>query len=253
MKLVANELLFYIQNKIHSTAKDVIVETCAKFYSLEEVTASMKLLETELNIRLSKRNKSDDLLSKLLNNLYNRLWTLDDTATQIPRFVAADLSRIPQERENSNSLATIEQILSSIHGLKSIVSNLQNQMVTQEQLKASLSQFSSCSWSAEPSTPNGATSAPVLSIPAPSMENLAPPVSSGDASSAPSTSAVRLSPSAPSLSQLDDRHFANVVKIQENKMPRSSRSKQKTDQSKATKRLSSTLIIGKKVSAGVLS
>ena len=66
-KLLANELLFYIQNKIHSTAKDVIVETCAKFFSLEEVTAAIKLLETEMSMRLSS-HKSDDLLSKLLRS-----------------------------------------------------------------------------------------------------------------------------------------------------------------------------------------
>ena len=64
-KLIANELLFFIQNKIDSSAKDAIVDTVIKFYSLDEINASISLLESTLNICLSKRNKSDDLYSKL--------------------------------------------------------------------------------------------------------------------------------------------------------------------------------------------
>ena len=51
-KLIANELLFFIQNKIHSSAKDAIVDTVIKFYSLDEINASISLLESTLNICL---------------------------------------------------------------------------------------------------------------------------------------------------------------------------------------------------------
>ena len=48
--LSVNELLFYVQNKIHSTPKDAIVETCAKFYSNEEINEAIVNLENALKI-----------------------------------------------------------------------------------------------------------------------------------------------------------------------------------------------------------
>ena len=59
-KLIVNKLLFYIQNKIHVTTKDAIVETCVKFYSLDEITDGISVLESKLKIRLSKRKNADN-------------------------------------------------------------------------------------------------------------------------------------------------------------------------------------------------
>ena len=67
-KLVVNELLFYIQNKIHATPKDAIVESCVKFYTIDEITTAISVFESALKIRLSKRNKSDDLQNNYLNH-----------------------------------------------------------------------------------------------------------------------------------------------------------------------------------------
>ena len=114
-----NELLFYIQNKIHAAAKDVIIDSCVKFYSLDEVMESISLLKAKFNVHFSTRNKSDNLQSKLLNDLYDKIWSLDATGNQLPTFAAIDISRIPRERENTDSLASTEQLLSSIHNLKS--------------------------------------------------------------------------------------------------------------------------------------
>ena len=106
-KDTVNELLFFIKNKIHCTTKDAIVEICVKFYSLEEIQSATSCLESALGIRLSKRHKSDDLQQKLVTYLYDKIWSMDASSTQI-RFLAADLSRIPRENEKSESCATIE-------------------------------------------------------------------------------------------------------------------------------------------------
>ena len=149
---VVSELLFYIQNKIHVAPKETIVETCTNFFSLEEVSNAKSTLEKVLNVRLSARNKSDNFKSKLISDLYEKIWSIDGSATQISCFVAADLSRIPQGNEESSSHATIEQLLASMHGLRKIVSGLQQSMVTRAMLEKTLSCFSNPGSSASSSS-----------------------------------------------------------------------------------------------------
>ena len=134
---MVNELLFFIQNKLKSTSKDAIVNMCVKFYSLEEIKAAIKFLEDVLETRLSGRNK-DNLEQKHVSDLYDKLWSIDGSSTRI-QFLGADLNRVPRETDNSDSLASIDQLLASIHSLKSTVTQLQAKMVTREYLEASLS------------------------------------------------------------------------------------------------------------------
>ena len=136
-KLLINELLFFIQNKLHSTTRDAVVGMCLNFYSLEEVLSTVDFLESSLDIRLSRR-KGDDVQLKLLTDMYEKLFSLDASSTKI-QFLAADLNRIPRENENSESLASTEQLLASISNLKTSVTQLQSKMVTREELKASIS------------------------------------------------------------------------------------------------------------------
>ena len=58
--------------------------------------------------------------------------TADSASTPIPNFVAADLSRIPRVRDNSDSLATTEQILASMHELKTRISLIESSVVTRK-------------------------------------------------------------------------------------------------------------------------
>ena len=102
-----------------------------KIFFSRQITRGISTLESVLNICLPKRNKSNDLHSKLLNDMYNKMWSLDAKSTQIPRFVAADLSQILSERENSESLVSIEQLLATVHNLRYTVDDLQDNMVTQ--------------------------------------------------------------------------------------------------------------------------
>ena len=114
---IVNELLFFVQNKIHAMTKDAIVDMCVQFFSLEEIQLVVSCLESALNIRLSKRHKSVDIQQKLFTDLYDKIWSLNASSTQIC-FLAADLSRVPRERDNTESLASTEQLLASIHHLR---------------------------------------------------------------------------------------------------------------------------------------
>ena len=262
--VIVNELLFFIQNKIHATTKDTIVETCVKFYSLDEITGAISVLESSLKIRLSKRNKSDDLHSKLLNDLYEKIWTMDAANTQIPKFAALDLSRIPREKENSESLVSNEQLLATVHSLKTAVSFLRE---THEQLDSSLA---TCANLFHPSASSATSVAPPLSYAASAaIASAASRTSSTHASaslplaSAPDLSLARylptappapLSPSAPHTLDnspaisLSKKQQKEVVERQREKMPRSQRPAGKQPASRGK-----SLVIGKKVNAGVVS
>ena len=268
-KLVVNELLFYVQNKIHVAPRDVIIETCQKFFSLDEVSAAITQLEKVLNVRLSRRNKSDDLKNKLLNDLYEKIWNLDASSTQISCFVAADLSRVPRENESSGSHASFEQLLASIHGLKSIVSGLQRTMVTKEMLETSLASMKDSSPSASPvsatmtttttittenempslpltpSAPDESMTLPLLpSAPPLSQALLLPPSSEP---SAPPLTHANVASAPPSVAtSLNRKKRDDIIRGQRSKMPEA--------RNKSAKRGSNApIVIGKKVSAGLVS
>ena len=260
-KLIVNELLFYIQNKIHAATKDAIVETCVKFYSMDEITTGIALLESELNIRLSKRNKSDDLQSKLLNDIYDKIWSMDASGTQIPRFVALDLSRIPRENPNSDSLASTEQLLASIHSLKSTVKFLRDNMVTRDMLEHSLDlRVASSSASAASLPPSTSSQSPTpISSSTTSASSAPPPTAAPHQPSAPP---LPLSPSAPHISgispagasilhPLSKKQYTEVVQKQHSKMPRPTGPSGKSSGARGGR--NSSVVIGKKVNAGVVS
>ena len=252
---LVNELLFYIQNKNHATTKDAIIEACVKFYSLDEIMDAISLLESALKIRLSKRNKSDDLAFKLLNDLYKKIWFTDAANTQIPRFAALDLSRIPRERENSDSLVSMEQLLASVHSLKSSVTFLRENMITRELLDESLSTLlppvADASAAAKASAASHLLAAPPASTAPPSsLALLAPVQSPSSAPILPSAPQAPLSPSAPDAAanlpsvSLNKKQLSEVVEKQRGKMPRHQRPAGKSSAPRGNS--SQSIVIGKK-------
>ena len=128
-----------------SASKDAVVERCVQFFSLDKINAAIDKFEKSLSQRLSKRNKSDNLQVQLVTDLYDKMWLLDSNSTPLPTFVAADFSRVPQDKKevgnNNDSLASTEQLLASILSLKSIVRDLQSKMVTSRLLTLHLPNF----------------------------------------------------------------------------------------------------------------
>ena len=164
-----------------SASKDAVVERCVQFFSLDKINAAIDKFEKSLSQRLSKRNKSDNLQVQLVTDLYDKMWLLDSNSTPLPTFIAADFSRVPQDKKevgnNNDSLASTEQLLASILSLKSIVRDLQSKMVTHETLDASLAKFrgnssSSSSLPAPPSTPNGSRPEETLSAGQPGVNGI---------------------------------------------------------------------------------
>ena len=253
--LVVNELIFFISNKIRASTKDEIVEMCAKFYSLEEINDGISVFEsTFTDIKFSPRNKAD--ASKRVADLYDKLFRLDSTAAKSPVFVAVDLSRVPQDRGDSDSLASMEQVLASLQSLKQTVSRIQSAMVTKDQLllyqnvSSSSLHESSASLSAaiEPS-------APPLSQETPDLESHlsapTPSVAQTDSASAPP---IPISSASGSLRPMGGGAWSDVLHRQQSKTPRQTKVSTSGGSKPVSRRgKNAAVVIGKNVNEGVTS
>ena len=279
-KLYVNELLFFIQNKLHSTTKDAVVEMCVKFYSFEEIKSAASLLETVHELRLPKRNKSDDtplkIMTKHVADLYERLKSLDNNSTRI-QFLAADLTRLPREQENSDSLASPEQLLASIVSLRRTVTHLQSQMISRDFFESSLARLTGCNFAPSASTedfpplappplppPHGrplTPSAPVLSQSSSAAPSAPPtPASTSSASeaalaptlSASAAAAADLAPSSSAIN-LHGRRRNEVVDRQRGKVGQKPSSAGEDKRPSNKRDRNSPIVIGKNVNSGLMS
>ena len=196
------------------------------------------MFESSLNIRLSKRHKADDLPVKLVTDIYDKLLSLDSNATQIPKFVAADLTRIPRESENSGSLASTEQVLASIHSLKSAVKHLESNMITRDDLDARLKGV------IEPSSATPRVSkASSASLQVPGSPPSIFPQSQVEETTTKSNNPVHASKKP----VLNKTLYAEVLQRQKAKVD------SRTSTPKPKRKTNSSVIIGKNVSAGLVS
>ena len=135
-------MLFFVQNKLSTTPKNIIVENCVKFYSVDEISKEKDKFEKAFGVRLSKRyNNNDDIGAKMLTDIIEKMLTVDGVGDKAPKFVAADLSRIPNAATGTDSFVSLDMLLASIHEMKCTIKSLQSTMVTREHLEKSLSSF----------------------------------------------------------------------------------------------------------------
>ena len=90
-----SEMLFYVKNKLATTPKNVLIDICVKFYSIEEISNEKEKFERALNVRLSRRHGNDDYGSKTLGDIIDKMIAVDSAGESSPTFVARDLTRIP--------------------------------------------------------------------------------------------------------------------------------------------------------------
>ena len=198
-------------------------------------------------------------------------------------FVAADLSRVPQDSEDSDSLVSSEQLLASIQSLKRAVLSIQSEMVTKDQLRLPLN---------AQTADMGASASVPLTPTAPSLSQ-APDLASSS-TVAVAAAAVEDTNLPSSLQPMGPEDWSNVRGRQRAKMPRpsaksdsaarksdstarnsdsvarksdsaarnsdsaarksdSAAKKSNSGGNSVSKRKSNSVVIGKKVSAGELS
>ena len=240
-------------------------------------------MEDALLCKLPKRNKTEksDPMIKAVTDIYEKLYSLDAASTPIPRFVAYDLSRLPRARDNSDSLATTEQLLASVHDLKCKINQLESTVVTKKFLEESLSSiggshaapslslpppphpvlpsapfFSQLPSNGSPMAPSSsqrkssASSSPELAPGAPSLQVASSSPSSGEPFGA---SAPPLQPTSLPVPEATVKDGKRWSEVQSNRRPRK-HTDNSTTQNRSGKRGGNTpIVIGKKVNAGVVS
>lgn len=264
-EIVINELLFYIKNKLHSTPKDAVVDACVKFYSSDEILKGVEVLENSLNIRMTKRA----VTTKSVTDIYDKLFSADSASNVIPNFVAADLSRVPRAREDSDSLATTEQLLASIHDLKNRVIRLESSHLSRDFFVESMkgagdASSPPCDPPPPPLAPTWSSTTSALTPSAPSFSQVtqsppSPIPAKDNASSAASQSVPHPASSRPStpLASLPVPEATvgdgeRWEKQQQNRRPRrnTANSSAHTGQKRGG---NGPIVIGKKVNEGVVS
>jgi hypothetical protein len=93
--VIISELLFYIQNRIKVTAKEIIIQICAKVFSADEIENEKSKFFEAINVRSTKRNKGPEQITKNLGDIIDKMYELDSSKTTIPSFVARDLNNLP--------------------------------------------------------------------------------------------------------------------------------------------------------------
>ena len=140
-RVYVSEMLFYVKNKLATTPKNVIIDTCVKFYSVDEITNEKEKFENALNVRLSRRHGNDDYGSKTLGDIVDKMIAVDSAGESSPVFVARDLTRIPSAAPGADSHVSLDMILASIHGMKCTIRKMQTEMVTKDSLESSIVRY----------------------------------------------------------------------------------------------------------------
>ena len=112
-KILASDLLFYMQNKLHVISHDDIVKICYNFYEEEHVWQEKEKYFSAIG-KVSLRCRSGDKKLKYLNDILFEMRSLDDANKWQPTCVAMELSNIPQSEDgnvpNSQVLASIQSM-----------------------------------------------------------------------------------------------------------------------------------------------
>ena len=137
-RVFISEMLFFVKNKLATTPKNVIIENCVKFYSVEEISTEKDKFENAYNVRLSRRHGNDDYGSKTLGDIIDKMLEVDSAGDSSPKFVASDLTRIPAVTSEANSFVSLDMLLMAIHDMKCTIRKMQTEMVTKDHLASSL-------------------------------------------------------------------------------------------------------------------
>ena len=138
-KVIVSELLFYIQNRIKSIAKDVLVTICAKSFSPEVIKSEKGKFFDAVNVRATERRKGPEQVLKNLHDIIDKLLELDNHGSVIPTFVAKDMSSLPKNNDAGvDNQASFEVILKSMSDINNSISSIQAEMITKKTLESAL-------------------------------------------------------------------------------------------------------------------
>ena len=125
---VVNELLCFIQNKIEQMPFDSLVQICADFYSFEVITAAKQLLYRNVNTKdRFKRRQGSNKAKMSVSDIAKVFLELD--VTNVPVFVAQNLSELPPIKSDSLDSLTILQNIESLTAQVQVLTRSQSGLV----------------------------------------------------------------------------------------------------------------------------
>jgi len=126
LKLVVNEVLFFVHNKFDCMPKADIRSTVADFYREDEILAAKQILCQNMDPTLCQSETIQPLLKKkrtgvnkvdrIIDDIMNIFDAVDVTGARglLPVFCAASLSRVPIILDESTELSVIKAELSAL-------------------------------------------------------------------------------------------------------------------------------------------
>ena len=133
-QFIVNEVLCYIQNKMDTEAKEVIVNLASQFFSYEEIVAAKKLLYEMAPVTRRRLiiHRGDDKTKQEVADIYYHFHSVE--LNDIPLFLALDIGRLPPLTSNSNDMTTI---LQNIESMQTHIKTLTEAQKTMSEVMAS--------------------------------------------------------------------------------------------------------------------
>lgn len=284
-EVIFDELLYFVVNKMKTSAPNKILEICLKFYTIDEISVSRDKLWEKISefpsltsTRKVNRRGEKEAESKI-DDMIKWLKTIDDAGEPLPPCASLDMTRIPL---TSDGALTTSQIMShhdnlrkefvTIDSLKLCLDNLKADIVASLQINAS-APASLRPTAVHPPPPSLAPSSLTPSSLTPS--SLTPsslPPSSLPPSSLSALPNPSLTPTAPTFSQVENTSqvaanpianpsLASIVEtsvpLQPNqsgqRRPKATPSGNRRERSQSRNRRSPTIYVGNKVTSGQMS
>ena len=183
--VIISDLLYYISNKLHNTPVRTVITTCHNFYTDEDYVFNekKKLCDATSEVCMARRNDNKRLSN--IEDICSILTRRDSQNLSVPKFASLNLNNVPINESGDPSLG---QIMAAIVDIR-------RKMVTKEILTSSLTDLQSAL------SPSSSSDASPTSSHQPPPPPPAAPINSS-ASSAHSTSSNTLSPTAPSFNEV---------------------------------------------------
>ena len=113
MDVIFDELLYFIVNKMKTSASNKIVDICTKFYSADEVAESKDKLWEKIQKLPSLANSrkvgrmGDKKTENNLDDMIKWIKAIDDSGDVLPRCASLDMTRIPLSDDGSLTTSQI--------------------------------------------------------------------------------------------------------------------------------------------------
>ena len=127
--VIENAFLCFVQNKMDTTAKDILAKVCIDFYDKSVIAQSKSLLRDVVNPTYRVPNhRGDKQALEDFNDIYRMI--LEAGPNLKARFVVSDLSNLPPMKIENVDIVRLLKQLQQINEYVKVLTETQNEMAT---------------------------------------------------------------------------------------------------------------------------